>query len=36
MGDNEKAGADRKDGRARTSMAQTGMWAWTAMAGTGM
>jgi hypothetical protein len=36
MGDNGKAGADRKDGFARTPMVQTGMWARTAVAGTGM
>jgi hypothetical protein len=33
VGDNGKAGANGKDGRARTPMAQTSMWAWTAVAG---
>jgi hypothetical protein len=36
VGDNGKAGADGKDGRARTPMVQTIMWARTEAAGTGM
>jgi hypothetical protein len=36
VGDNGTAGTDGKDGRARTPMAQTGMWARMAVAGTGM
>jgi hypothetical protein len=36
VGDNEKAGADGKDGRAQTPIAQTILWAWTEAAGTGM
>jgi hypothetical protein len=36
VGDNRKAGADGKDGWARTPMAQTGLWARTEAAGTGM
>jgi hypothetical protein len=36
VGDNGKAGADGKDGRARTPMAQTVLWAQTEAAGTGM
>jgi hypothetical protein len=36
VGDNGKAGADGKDGRARTRIAQTVLWARTEAAGTGM
>jgi hypothetical protein len=36
VGDNGKAGADGKDGRARTPIAQTVLWARTEAAGTGM
>jgi hypothetical protein len=36
VGDNGKAGADGKDGRARTPMAQTVLWARTEAASTGM
>jgi hypothetical protein len=34
--DNRKASTDWKDGRARMSMAQTGIWTRTEVAGTGM
>jgi hypothetical protein len=36
VGDNGKVSADGKDGRARTPMAQTGMWVRTFRVGTGM
>jgi hypothetical protein len=36
VGDNGKASADGKDGRAQTPMAQTGIWARMEVAGTGM
>jgi hypothetical protein len=36
VGDNGKAGTDGKDGRVRTPMAQMGIWARMAAAGTGM
>ena len=36
MGDNRTAGADGTDGRARTEVADTGMWARTFRVGTGM
>ena len=36
VGDNGTVGADGKDGRARTEVADTGMWARTFRAGTGM
>jgi hypothetical protein len=36
VGNNGKASADGKDGRVRTPMAQTGIWARTEVAGTGM
>jgi hypothetical protein len=36
VGNNGKAGADGKDGRAWTLMAQTVLWARTEAAGTGM
>jgi hypothetical protein len=36
MDDNGKAGAGGKDGLAQMPMAQTGMWAWTAVAGMGI
>jgi hypothetical protein len=36
VGDNGKASADGKDGRARTPMVQTGIWAQTEVADTGM
>jgi hypothetical protein len=36
VGDNGKAGADGKDGRARTRIAQMILWARTEAAGTGM
>jgi hypothetical protein len=35
VGDNGKASADGKEGRARTPMAQTGLWARTEVAGYG-